>query len=95
MLVLGRGLLHRLGMAEHQLLQSEVCVSTADQKSMDILGTLILELGLMSGAKSLQFGYVTDSTDPLFIPRDALQDLEINPKVFPGGGGEVLVAEVT
>ena len=86
----GIGVLHKLGLQQHDLIPVTMKMRTAINNGINILGATILRYAGRGPSGKLvetrQMTYVTDSSDKLFISREACIALGIIPETFPTVG---------
>lgn len=83
----GISVLDRLGIDKNDMIPTSMKMKAANQNSIAILGALILRItGSSQSGRSVttrQIVYLTDSTDKLFLSREACVALGILPATFP------------
>lgn len=86
----GMKIVHRLGMRESDLIPVNMKMHTATNGGINILGAAILRISGYDDHRrkfeTRQMTYITDSTDNLFLSRDACVALRIISGSFPGVG---------
>ncbi len=86
----GIGVLHRLGLQQHDLIPVTMKMHTAVNNGINILGATVLRYAGRNPSGKLvetrQMTYVTDNSDKLFISREACIALGIIPETFPTVG---------
>jgi hypothetical protein len=79
--------IRKVGLSQKDLIPVTTKMHTADQKDINILGAAIVRFsGKASNSKEAstrQMVYITDSTDKLFLSREACIDLGIITRSFP------------
>ena len=82
----GMKVLHRLGLHQQDLISVTMEMRTATNSGITILGALPLRLSgtnpLRHVVESRQLTYITDSSDKLFLSKEACIDLGIIPDSF-------------
>ena len=79
----GMDILSKLGLNETHLLKVSMKMCAANNKSISILGALLLHINTNEGKETRQMVYFTTDTHKLYLSRSACVDLDLISKQFP------------